>query len=137
MAESKFRDGRHAAAGLLLDGKLGLARGGDGYPPYDIERLLSAPERIRVTLAVAGFSLDELEVQIAGSELTIRGRQVDRPGAEYLFRGIAARQFQRIFMLAPGMEVLSASLSHGLLRIDLHQPSSEQAVRKINISTSQ
>ena len=113
-----------------------IVRSNDGYPPYDIERIYGESERLRITLAVAGFDESELDVQVAGSHLTIRGRQVDPPDADYLFRGIAARQFQKIFALAPGLEVLQARLSRGLLIIELHQPNGPETVRKINISTA-
>ncbi|MCM2472616.1 Hsp20 family protein [Rhizobium sp. CG5] len=117
-----------------------IARTNDGYPPYNIELLRRAEpdgaDRLRITLAVAGFSLDELDVSVDASQLVIRGRQAERPEGDFLFRGIAARQFQRVFVLADGMDVLSARLSHGLLAIDLIRPDAAQRVRKINISTS-
>lgn len=125
---------------LRTDLALGLAgtRSGEGYPPYNVERLLGvSPSRIRITLAVAGFEESELDIQLTGDELTVRGRQTEKAGADYLFRGIAARQFQRIFKLSPGTDVLSAHLARGLLTIELHQPEPDQTVRKINISASQ
>ncbi|MCL6705709.1 Hsp20 family protein [Pseudomonas sp. R2.Fl] len=116
----------------------GESRSGDGYPPYNVERLLGvSSHHIRITLAVAGFEESELDIQLTGDELTIRGRQAEKTGADYLFRGIAARQFQRIFKLAPGTDVLSARLGKGLLTIELRQPEPDQTVRKINISASQ
>src|SRR5215218_7664511 len=87
---------------------------GDGYPPYNIERLARtehAPERLRITLAVAGFTRDQLEVTLEESQLVIRGRQTDDKTRHFLHRGIAARQFQRTFLLAESMEVLGADLS--------------------------
>ncbi|HEY8381437.1 MAG TPA: Hsp20 family protein [Microvirga sp.] len=108
----------------------------DGYPPYNIERLTRTdrdPERLRITLAVAGFTRDQLEVTLEESQLVIRGRQIDDKTRHFLHRGIAARQFQRTFLLADGMEVLSADLSNGLLSIDLARPEPERIVRKIDI----
>src|SRR5690606_18130545 len=98
---------------------------GDGYPPYNIERLARTAERgetLRITLAVAGFSRDELDVTVEDNELVIRGRQKDESAREYLHRGIAARQFQKTFVLAEGIEVRGADLKDGLLSIDLARP---------------
>ena len=115
-----------------------VAKGGnDGYPPYNIERVAcdaGQPERIRITLAVAGFTLDQLDVTLEESQLVVRGRQVDDKARQYLHRGIAARQFQRTFLLADGMEVLGADLSNGLLSIDLARPEPERIVRRIAIA---
>ncbi len=108
-----------------------------GYPPYNIERLPrteNAPERLRITLAVAGFTQDQLEVTLEENQLVIRGRQTDDKERDFLHRGIAARQFQRTFLLAEGMEVLGADLSDGLLQIDLARPEPERIVRKIDIA---
>ena len=113
-----------------------VAKGADGYPPYNIERLGrdgQAPERLRITLAVAGFTRDQLDVTIEESQLVIRGRQQDDKSRQYLHRGIAARQFQRTFVLADGMEVLSADLKNGLLSIDLARPEPERIVKTIAI----
>jgi HSP20 family molecular chaperone IbpA len=110
---------------------------GDGYPPYNIERLPrsdNAPERLRITLAVAGFTRDQLEILLEEGQLMIRGRQVDDKTRQYLHRGIAARQFQRTFVLADGMEVLGADLSNGLLSVDLARPEPERIIRKIDIA---
>jgi len=109
----------------------------DGYPPYNIERIGSAerpPERLRITLAVAGFTREELDVATEENQLVIRGRQLDDKTRCYLHRGIAARQFQRTFLLADGMEVLGADLRNGLLSIDLVRPEPERIVKKININ---
>jgi len=117
-----------------------LAKANDGYPPYNIERLQAeadAPERLRITLAVAGFSEAELDVTTEENQLVIRGRQVEQGERDYLYRGIAARQFQRVFVLADGMQVSGASLKNGLLSVDLTRPEPERMVRKINISVSQ
>ncbi len=117
-----------------------IAKGSDGYPPYNIERIAaddSKAETLRITLAVAGFSQADLEVTVQDNQLIIRGRQVDTEDREYLHRGIAARQFQRTFMLADGMRVLSADLKNGLLAIDLVKPEPERAAKRINISVSE
>jgi HSP20 family molecular chaperone IbpA len=109
---------------------------GDGYPPYNIERLARAgnqPERLRITLAVAGFTRDQLEILLEEGQLLIRGRQVDDKTRQYLHRGIAARQFQRTFLLADGMEVLGADMSNGLLSVDLARPEPERTIRRIDI----
>jgi len=108
----------------------------DGYPPYNIERIPrgeSDPERLRITLAVAGFSRDQLEITLEENQLVIRGRQHDDKTRHYLHRGIAARQFQRSFLLADGMEVLGADLRDGLLAIDLARPEPERIIKKIEI----
>lgn len=114
-----------------------VAKAADGYPPYNIERLArqdGRPERLRITLAVAGFSRDELEVTIEESQLVIRGRQSDEETRQFLHRGIASRQFQRTFVLADGMEVLGADLKNGLLSIDLARPEPERVVKTIAIN---
>jgi HSP20 family molecular chaperone IbpA len=114
-----------------------VAKGADGYPPYNIERLArdgQNPERLRISLAVAGFTRDQLDVSVEESQLVIRGRQVDDKSRQYLHRGIAARQFQRTFVLADGMEVLGADLKNGLLSIDLVRPQAERIVKTISIN---
>ena len=114
-----------------------VAKASDGYPPYNIERLArdtQKPERLRITLAVAGFTRDQLEVSIEENQLVIRGRQQDDKSRQYLHRGIAARQFQRTFVLAEGMEVLGADLKNGLLEIDLVRPEAERLVKKVSIT---
>lgn len=115
-----------------------IAKGSDGYPPYNIERVRGedtvTDDRLRITLAVAGFAENELDVVTEESQLVIRGRQNEADDRDYLHRGIAARQFQRVFVLADGMQVLSADLKNGLLSIDLARPQPERMVRKINIS---
>ena len=113
-----------------------VTKGADGYPPYNIERLArdaEFPERLRITLAVAGFTRDQLDVSIEESQLVIRGRQQDDKARQYLHRGIAARQFQRTFVLADGMDVLGADLKNGLLSIDLARPEPERVVKTIAI----
>ncbi|HUS98219.1 MAG TPA: Hsp20 family protein [Hyphomicrobiaceae bacterium] len=110
--------------------------GGDSYPPYNIERLRPADgnaEMLRITLAVAGFSETDLDITIEDNQLVIRGKQTDEAEREYLHRGIAARQFQRTFVLAEGIEVRSAALKNGLLLLDLIRHEPERQVRKIQI----
>jgi HSP20 family molecular chaperone IbpA len=117
-----------------------MTKANDGYPPYNIERLAEeggSPERLRITIAVAGFSDDDLEVTTADNQLIIRGRQQEQDAKDYLYRGIAARQFQRVFVLADGMQVNDARLRNGLLSIDLTRPEISNVVKKINISVSQ
>jgi HSP20 family molecular chaperone IbpA len=103
----------------------------DGYPPYNVEQV--DDHRLRITLAVAGFGAGELEVQIQDSQLVIRGKQQDDGDKVYLHRGIAARQFQRSFVLAQGIEVAGAALDNGLLHIELARPASEPDVRTVQI----
>jgi HSP20 family molecular chaperone IbpA len=108
----------------------------DGYPPYNIERVPrdgNHPDRLRITLAVAGFTRDQLDVTLEESQLVIRGRQQDDKSRQFLHRGIAARQFQRTFVLVEGMEVLGADLKNGLLSIDLVRPQPDRVVKSIAI----
>jgi HSP20 family molecular chaperone IbpA len=117
-----------------------VAKAADGYPPYNIERLArdgSQPERLRITLAVAGFTCEELEVTVEENELLIRGCQ-NESGQDrvFLHRGIAARQFQRTFVLADGIQVTKADLRDGLLSVDLERPETVRSVRRINISAN-
>jgi len=112
-----------------------LAKSAEGYPPYNIERI--GENGLRITLAVAGFTRDQLDVFIEESQLVIRGRQQDDKSRQYLHRGIAARQFQRTFVLAEGMEVLGADLKNGLLSIDLVRPEPERVVKTIAIKESE
>ena len=115
-----------------------LSKGtGDGYPPYNIERLPKSAENdeiLRITLAVAGFSENELDVTVEDNQLVIRGRQKDEQNRNFLYRGIAARQFQRVFVLAEGIEVLGATLRDGLLSVDLVRPTIERTPRRIAIA---
>ncbi|HUO99583.1 MAG TPA: Hsp20 family protein [Rhizomicrobium sp.] len=104
---------------------------GDGYPPYNIEQ--SGDDTLRITLAVAGFSRDELNVTVEDRQLLIRGKQAETNDRNFLHRGIAARQFQRAFVLAEGIEVTAATLENGLLSIDLERPKSNTIVRTIEI----
>ena len=120
-----------------------VGKGGDAYPPYNIERIAAhtvnggasseSVERLRITLAVAGFRRDQLEITLEDNQLVIRGRQEDDKSREFIHRGIAARQFSRSFVLAEGIEVKSAELSDGLLCIDLVRREPDRLVRKIEI----
>ena len=108
-----------------------LAKSAEGYPPYNIERI--GDNGLRITLAVAGFTTDDLAIELAESQLTVRGKQTDDSERVFLHRGIAARQFQRAFMLAEGIEVTGARLDNGLLSIDLVRPVQEPRIRRIRI----
>ena len=111
-----------------------ISKSADGYPPYNVEQV--SPTRLRITLAVAGFAAEHLQVQIEDNQLVIRGKQSDEDSDRvYLHRGIAARQFHRSFVLADGLEVCGASLDNGLLHIDLEKPLVEPDVRTIEIRT--
>ena len=110
-----------------------VSKSSDGYPPYNIEQM--AEGRLRITLAVAGFAMDDLQITQEDNQLVIRGRQKDdSEGRVFLHRGIAARQFQRAFVLAEGIEVEGAWLDNGLLHVDLRRPQPEVRVRKIEIN---
>jgi len=114
-----------------------LAKSADGYPPYNIERVRGADggvDHLRITLAVAGFAEADLDITVEENQLLVRGRQNDDAEREFLHRGIAARQFQKAFVLADGMRVIGAELKNGLLSIDLDRPEPERLVQKINIS---
>jgi len=109
----------------------------DGYPPYNIARLPGAgnvPARLRITLAVAGFTRAQLAITLEEGQLVIRGRQPEEKERQFLHRGIAARQFQRSFLLAEGMQVLGADLADGLLSVDLVRPEPERIVKQIEIT---
>ena len=108
----------------------------DGYPPYNIERISKEDGRtelLRITLAVAGFTRDQLDITLEDNQLIVRGKQTEDKSREFLYRGIAARQFARTFVIADGIEVKSADLSNGLLSIDLHRLEPERMVRRIEI----
>ncbi len=105
----------------------------DGYPPYNIEQ--TGENGLRITLAVAGFTMETLDVEVEKNQLIIRGRQEEEDGDRlYLHRGIAARQFSRSFVLADGIEVLGAALDNGLLHIEMERVQPESTARKIEIS---
>jgi HSP20 family molecular chaperone IbpA len=103
----------------------------DGYPPYNIEQV--GDNALRITLALAGFAMSDLKLTIEDNQLVVRGKQTDDENRVYLHRGIAARQFQRSFVLAEGIEVRGAWLDNGLLHIDLTRPAVETRVRTIEI----
>ena len=120
---------------------------GDGYPPYNIERIAgnsaghgNAPpepmDRLRITLAVAGFRRDQLEITVEDNQLVVRGRQEEDKQREFIHRGIAARQFSRSFVLAEGIEVKTAELSDGLLCIDLVRREPDRVVRRVEIGAT-
>jgi HSP20 family molecular chaperone IbpA len=114
-------------------------KGGDGYPPYNVERFPKTEDRdelYRVTIAVAGFAAEDLEVTTADNQLVIRGRQAEEPGRTYLYRGIAARRFQKSFLLGEGLTVLGADLKDGLLSIDLARPNGGRGVRSVTINAA-
>ena len=105
---------------------------GEGYPPYNIEQI--GDNGLRITLAVAGFSVDDLNVLVEDNQLVVRGRNSDdETGRVFLHRGIAARQFQRSFVLAEGIEITGAVLDNGLLHIDVERKILEPEVRTIKI----
>jgi len=104
----------------------------EGYPPYNIEQ--TGENGLRITLAVAGFTMDDLEVEVENNQLIIRGQQEEDEERLYLHRGIAARQFSRSFVLADGIEVLGASIDNGLLHIEMERVQPESTARKIEIA---
>jgi HSP20 family molecular chaperone IbpA len=112
-----------------------LAKNAEGYPPYNIERI--GENGLRIVLAVAGFTTGDLVIELVESQLTVRGKQTDDTDRVYLHRGIAARQFQRAFMLADGIEVMGARLDNGLLSIDLMRPAAEPRIRTIRIDAGE
>ncbi len=107
--------------------------GSEGYPPYNIEQ--TGEDGLRITLAVAGFGSGDLSITIEDNQLVIRGKQTEEKDRVYLHRGIAARQFQRSFVLADGIEVVGAELVNGLLHIDLRRPKPEPQIRSVAIRT--
>lgn len=105
----------------------------DGYPPYNVEQI--GENRLRITIAVAGFGAEDLQVQIEDNQLVVRGKQIPEKDRIYLHQGIAARQFQRSFVLAEGIQVTGAAIDKGLLHVDLERPLAEPKVQTINIAT--
>ena len=112
-----------------------LTKSADGYPPYNLERSMAEDEteRFLVSIAVAGFAASELEVLAEDNQILVRGKQKDEPGREFLHRGIAARQFQRSFLLAEGMIVKDATLGHGMLVVSIERPKTTKIARRIEI----
>jgi len=115
-----------------------LSKAADGYPPYNIERMLDGEgaETFRISIAVAGFCEADLDVLAEDNQLLVRGRQKDDTEREYLHRGIAARQFQRNFLLADGMVVKDALLRNGMLMISVVRPKAEKIARRIEIRSA-
>ncbi len=115
-----------------------LSRAADGYPPYNIERTVDddGTERFLISIAVAGFAQAELDLMWEDNQLIVRGKQQDETGREFLHRGIAARQFQRSFLLADGVEVKDAVLEHGMLVISVIRPKAEKLARRIDIRSA-
>jgi HSP20 family molecular chaperone IbpA len=111
-----------------------VKQSGDSYPPFNIEQI--GETGFRIALAVAGFAPEDLSVQVETNQLVIRGRQSEQPDRVYLHRGLAARQFRRAFVLADGLEVVSATLDKGILAIDLRRPTAASEVRTIAIQTT-
>lgn len=103
----------------------------DGFPPYNIEQV--EENQLRITLALAGFAMDDLSVQVEGNQLTVKGKQSDDGERVYLHRGIAARQFQRNFVLAEGIKIIGAYLDNGMLHIELERPEVDNRVRTVEI----
>jgi HSP20 family molecular chaperone IbpA len=114
-----------------------MSKGADGYPPYNIERMAegNGAERYLITVAVAGFSAADLDVSVENNQLIVRGRQQDDAERQFLHRGIAARQFQRSFLLAEGMHVEGADLRDGMLVLSVLRPQPEKVSRRIEIGT--
>ncbi|WP_375619262.1 MULTISPECIES: Hsp20 family protein [unclassified Bartonella] len=110
----------------------------EAYPAYNIERLHKNDDanHIRITLAVAGFKINHLNILLDDNQLVIHGKQTDNQNHQYLYRGIAARQFQRTFVLAEGMHVTNAELKNGLLSINLYQPKLKKEIKQIPIKIS-
>jgi len=115
-----------------------LSKAADGYPPYNIERSLDGEgaETFLISIAVAGFAVGDLEVMTEDNQLLVRGRQKDDPAREYLHRGIAARQFQRSFLLADGMVVKDALLRNGMLSVAVVRPRAEKVARRFDIRSA-
>jgi len=115
-----------------------LSRATDGYPPYNIERTVEddGTERFLISIAVAGFSLGDLDIVQEDNQLIVRGRQKDDSDRQFLHRGIAARQFQRSFLLADGVEVTDAVLEHGMLVISVVRPKAQKLARHIDIRSA-
>lgn len=114
-----------------------LAKATEGYPPYNIERTAveGEGERYFIAIAVAGFARNDLEVIAEDNQLIVRGRQTEDGARQYLHRGIAARQFQRTFLLADGMRVEGAALKNGLLAITVYRPVTKPVARRIDITS--
>ncbi|EJF83512.1 hypothetical protein MCU_01197 [Bartonella elizabethae Re6043vi] len=115
-----------------------IGKADEAYPAYNIERLHKNDDanHIRITLAVAGFKINHLNILLDDNQLVIHGKQTDNQNHQYLYRGIAARQFQRTFVLAEGMNVTNAELKNGLLSINLYQQKLKKEIKQIPIKVS-
>ena len=115
-----------------------LSRAADGYPPYNIERTVDpdGTERFLISIAVAGFALGDLDIAQEDNQLVVRGKHLEDGEREFLHRGIAARQFQRSFLLADGVEVNDAILQHGMLVIAVIRPKAAKLARHIAIRSA-
>jgi HSP20 family molecular chaperone IbpA len=115
-----------------------ISRGGDGYPPYNIERIVDADgtQRFLISIAVAGFAREELDIVWEDSQLTVRGKQTEDGQKQFLHRGIASRQFQRSYLMADGVEVEDAKLEHGMLMISVIRPKTEKHAKNIAIRSA-
>ena len=111
------------------------SKNADSYPPYNVEKINE--HQIRITLAVAGFSMDDLSVQLEQNQLVVKGKMQNDENRVFLHRGIGGRQFRKAFILADGIEVVGASIDNGLLHIDLEQPLHEAEVKTIKIKPRQ
>ena len=134
MSRLTLLDGRFRVSLSAPRGANGAAKAETGYPPYNVELLEGELEALRITLAVAGFAPDQLEVSTENGELSIRGKQNEEQPREFLHRGIAARQFKRSFSLASGVEVRKAELHNGLLVIELTRPREAKRVMTIGVA---
>ncbi|WP_169569467.1 Hsp20 family protein [Sneathiella limimaris] len=105
---------------------------GEGYPPYNIEQISDSD--LRITLAVAGFFKEDLQITLEQNQLIIHGKQNEDTGRVYIHRGIAARQFKRKFVLAEGVKVVGAEMDNGLLHVDLRLPIEKSDIRQIEIN---
>ncbi len=112
--------------------EIAIKSAADGYPPYNVEQLEGGT--VRITIAVAGFTRDMLNVTVENNHLVIRGKQNSAEGKEFLHRGIAARQFQRKFVLAYGLEIGQVQLENGLLHLEILSPSDANMIREIEIT---
>lgn len=112
---------------------LQISKGSENFPPYNIEQL--DDEHIRLSLAVAGYKEDDLEVSLEEKQLTIKGRQFNDPNRHFLHKGISSRSFIKAFVLADGLEIKGANLENGLLNIDLKKKIKQTKVQKIAIKT--
>lgn len=111
------------------------SKSADSYPPYNVEKI--SEHQLRITLAVAGFSMDDLSVQLEQNQLVVKGKMQADENRIFLHRGIGGRQFRKAFILADGIEVVGASMDNGLLHIDLEQPLHETEVKTIKIKARQ